>query len=79
MSLKIHFLRSRLDFFLQNLDAISDEHGERFNQGISVMEKRYQGKWSVNMLSDYCWSIIRDVPETSYKRMSLAKNFKIST
>jgi hypothetical protein len=44
MSLKIHFLHSHLDFFPQNLSAVSDEHGERFHQGIAVMEKQYQGK-----------------------------------
>jgi hypothetical protein len=43
-SLKIHFLHSRLDFFPQNLGAVSDEHGERFHQVIAVMEKRFQGK-----------------------------------
>ncbi|GBP82684.1 hypothetical protein EVAR_27009_1 [Eumeta japonica] len=24
------------------------------------MEKRYQGKWSLNMLADYCWTLKRD-------------------
>ncbi|GBP20941.1 hypothetical protein EVAR_9510_1 [Eumeta japonica] len=57
MSLKIHFLHSHLDFFPQNLGAVSDEHGERFHQDISNMEKRYQGKWSPNMLADYCWTL----------------------
>ncbi|UYV73045.1 hypothetical protein LAZ67_10001660 [Cordylochernes scorpioides] len=48
MSLKIHFLHSHLDFFPDNLGAVSDEHGERFHQDISSMEKRYQGLyWSV--------------------------------
>ncbi|UYV79052.1 hypothetical protein LAZ67_17000923, partial [Cordylochernes scorpioides] len=42
MSLKIHFLHSHLDFFPDNLGAVSDEHGERFHQDISSMEKRYQ-------------------------------------
>ncbi|UYV84383.1 hypothetical protein LAZ67_X001983 [Cordylochernes scorpioides] len=42
MSLKIHFLHSHLDFFPNNLGAVSDEHGERFHQDISSMEKRYQ-------------------------------------
>ncbi|UYV76875.1 LAMA2 [Cordylochernes scorpioides] len=42
MSLKIHFLHSHLDFFPENLGAVSDEHGERFHQDISSMEKRYQ-------------------------------------
>ena len=34
MSLKIHFLDSHLDFFPDNLGAVSDEHGERFHQDI---------------------------------------------
>ncbi|UYV82794.1 hypothetical protein LAZ67_22000882 [Cordylochernes scorpioides] len=49
MSLKIHFLHSHLDFFPDNLGAVSDEHGERFHQDISSMEKRYQeGREDVN-------------------------------
>jgi hypothetical protein len=75
MSLKIHFLHSHLDFSPQNLGAVSDELGECFHQDIAVMEKQYQGKWSINMLSYYCWSIIRDVPETNYKWKSSAKKF----
>jgi len=39
MSLKIHFLESHLDFFPENLDEVSDEHGERFHQDIMAMEK----------------------------------------
>jgi len=46
MSLKIHFLESLLDFFLDNLGEVIDEHGERFHQDLMVMEKRYQGKWT---------------------------------
>jgi hypothetical protein len=75
MSLKIHFSHSHLDFFPQNLGAVIDEHGQRLHQDIAVMGKRYQGKWSFNMLSDYCWSIVRDVPENNYKRKSSAKKF----
>ena len=44
MSLKIHFLHSHSDFFPETCGAVSDEHGERFHQDISSMEKRYQGK-----------------------------------
>ena len=54
MSLKIHFLDSHLDFFPENLGAVSDEHGERFHQDILSMEIRYQGKWSSYVLADYC-------------------------
>ena len=46
MSLKIHFLDSHLDFFSDNLGAVTNEHGERFHQQISTMEKRYQGRCS---------------------------------
>ncbi|UYV64310.1 hypothetical protein LAZ67_3000253 [Cordylochernes scorpioides] len=70
MSLKIHFLRSHLDFFPDNLGAVSDEHGERFHQDISSMEKRYQGKWSPAMLADYCWTLKRDLPQAKYRRKS---------
>ena len=75
MSLKIHFLHSHLDFFPANLGDFSDEHGERFHQDISYMEKRYQGKWSPHMLADYCWTLQRETPETAYNRKSLRKNF----
>jgi hypothetical protein len=44
VSLKVHFLDSRLDFLPYNLGAVSDEHGERFDLDISTTEKRYQGK-----------------------------------
>ena len=56
MSLKIHFLHSHLDFFPENCGAVSDEHGECFDQHISSMEKRYQGKWNCAVLADCCWN-----------------------
>ncbi|GFV14773.1 uncharacterized protein TNCV_3959831 [Trichonephila clavipes] len=70
MSLKIHFLHSHLDFFPENLGAVSDQHGECFQQEISATEKRYQGKWNANMLADYCWIIKMDTPQAKYKRKS---------
>lgn len=73
MSLKLHFLHSHLDFFPENLGAVSDEHGERFHQDIASIEKRYTGKWSPNMLADYCWTLIRDTSRSSYKRKTLGK------
>jgi len=47
-------------FFPENRDAVSNEHGERFHQDISSMEKRYEGKWNCAMLTDYCWTLARD-------------------
>ncbi|GBP12773.1 hypothetical protein EVAR_72793_1 [Eumeta japonica] len=40
MPLKIHFLDSHLDFFPENLGAVSDEHGERFHQDMLYIERR---------------------------------------
>jgi hypothetical protein len=60
LSLILHFLHPHLDSSLPNLGAVSDEHGERFYQGISTMEKKYAGK---SMLMEYCWCMVRDTPE----------------
>ena len=54
------FLFSHLDFFPLNCGAVSDKHGELYHQDISVMERRYKGKWSTVMLFDYCWMMKRD-------------------
>jgi len=34
MSLKLHFLHSHIEFFSENLGAVSEEYGERFHQDI---------------------------------------------
>lgn len=44
MSLKIHILNPRLNFFPENLGVVSDEKDERFHQDISAIEKSYQRK-----------------------------------
>jgi hypothetical protein len=75
MSLKIHFLNSQLNFFPENLGAVSEKQGERFNQDIKEMESRYRGRWNVNMASDYCWTVHREIPETSGKRKSNMRSF----
>jgi hypothetical protein len=75
MSVKMHFLSSHLDYFPDNCGDTSEEQGERFHQDIRVMEERYQGRWDVNMLADYCWCLKRDVPAAEHKRKSLKKPF----
>jgi hypothetical protein len=72
MSLKVH----HLDFFPENLGTVSDQHGERFHQDISNMEKRYQGNWSLSMLDDCCWALKRDVPQVTYSRKSTTVTFR---
>lgn len=75
MSLKLHFLHAHLDFFPENLGAVSEEQGERFHQDIKTMERRYQGYWSINMMADYCWTLRRDEPHVSHKRGSTKRKF----
>jgi hypothetical protein len=53
----MHFLFSHLDLFPLKCGDVSDEHGERFHQDVSVMEHRYKGKWRVAMSDNYCWMI----------------------
>ena len=54
MSIKLHFLRSRLEDFPKNCRDLSEEQGERFHQDIHIMEEHYQGRQDVNFLTDYC-------------------------
>ena len=67
MSLKLHFLHFHLDFFRDNSEYVSEEHGERFHQDIQVMEKRYQGRWNEAMMGDYVWNLMRKC-NTTYKQ-----------
>jgi hypothetical protein len=76
MSLKIHFLRSHLDFFPRNLGDISNRHGERFHQGISGMEKQRQWERNQTVLTGCCWQLKREVPDTK-KRKASGRDFKL--
>ena len=75
MSVKMHFLRSHLDYSPQNCGDLSEEQGERFHQDIRVMEERYQGRWDVSFVADYCWCLKRDVVATQHRRKSLKRPF----
>lgn len=71
MSIKLHFLHSHLDYFPENLGEVSEEQGERFHQDMKEMEHRYQGRWDMSMMADYCWSLKRDSSmATAHKRKS---------
>lgn len=76
MSIKLHFLFSHLDYFPENLGDYSEEQGERFHQDIKEMERRYQGRWDVNMLADYCWSLKRETLQDQHKRKSTTRTFE---
>ena len=75
MSFKLHFLNSHLDYFLENLGAVSEEQGERFHQDFKEMERRYQGQWDTNMMGDYCWMLHRK-NIMSHKRKSTKQSFE---
>lgn len=76
MSLKIHFLHSHVDYFNENLGAVSDEHGERFHQEIKILEDRFQGKSRISMLAEYVWNICRDIDPTEHRTYKTSKIFK---
>jgi len=78
MNLKLHFFESHLDYFPENLGDYSEEQGERFHQDLKTIKQRYQGKWDVNMLADYCWNLKRDLPEQkrANKRKPLRRSFE---
>ena len=68
MSLDLHFLLSHLSFFQENAGDVSDEQAEQFHQDIARMESRYKGKWSPDMLADFCWNLQHDESNAMYKR-----------
>ena len=75
MNLKVHFLHSHVNYFPENLGACSEEHGEKFHQDLLTMERRYQGRSSVNMLTDYCWMLKRETTNTG-KRKAIKSTLK---
>ena len=56
--LKSTFSGFVLGLFSGKIGEVSEEHGERFRQDINEME-RYQERWNVNMIADYCWMLKR--------------------
>jgi hypothetical protein len=70
------FVDSHLNCFPANLGAVSEEQGERFHQHIKEKERRYQGRWNVSMMADYCWMLQRKVPEGLHKQKSTKRNYE---
>jgi hypothetical protein len=66
------FSEFALGFSPENLGAVSEEQGEPFHQDITQMERRYQGRWNVNVMGDYCWTLHREIPETTRGRATYA-------
>ncbi|KAL4709024.1 hypothetical protein ACJJTC_005885 [Scirpophaga incertulas] len=68
-SLKVYFLHSHIEYFPENVGAYSEEQGKRFHQDVRDIERRYQGRWDVSMLADFCWMLKRDTKEGNQKRI----------
>ncbi|KMQ83772.1 hypothetical protein RF55_19128 [Lasius niger] len=68
MNLKLHFLDSHFDYFPEILGDYSEKQGERFHQDIKEMGRRYHGRWDVNMMADFCWTLKRSVPVRGKKQ-----------
>ena len=66
MSIKLHFLNSHLDQFLENLGTMNYKQGEGFHWDLKTMVEHYQVRWDKSMMADYCWCIRWDCPEDSY-------------
>ena len=71
-SLKLHLLHSHLDYFPGNLGAFSEEQSEMFHQDLKELERRYQRRWGVNMMADYCWSVKQE--DTSQEHSQTASS-----
>jgi hypothetical protein len=65
-----HFVNSHLDFFSEYCGSVSDENSERSRQDIAAMVGRYKGKWSPSVFTDYCWTLMRDSPNLTFRRQA---------
>ena len=54
---------------------MNDEQGDRFHQDIKEMETRYQGRWDIVMIADYCWTLRRYIPAGEHSRRSKKRKF----
>ena len=64
-----------LNFFPENLSAVSDKQGERIHQDIQAMEVCYQGIGNEEMIGDNYWMLYLNDPSHVYKRKLHAKDF----
>ena len=71
----MHFLLSNLGLFLENLGDVSDEQDEQFHEDIKTVEERYQGRWDIKMMVDYCWNKKRDNPDSEHSTKSQNRKF----
>ncbi|KYN17580.1 hypothetical protein ALC57_10132 [Trachymyrmex cornetzi] len=71
MNLKLHFLDSHISYFPENLGDYSEEQGERFHQDLKEIERRWQGKWDVNMMAETTVGSYREIPKMTVVQREL--------
>jgi hypothetical protein len=68
-----------LHYFPANLGFLSEEQGERFHKDAEEIERRYQRRWYINMLTDYCWMLKREFPGSTGRRKGARRTFTTKT
>ena len=75
MNVKVHILHSYLDYFPENLGALSEKQSKKFHQDVKAMGKGYQGKWNISRIADYCRGLIRECSDFHHFRQSKKGNY----
>ena len=75
MSLKIHFLKSHLDFS-QKITAKSVANTKDFTKTLWLWKRGTKAKWTSSMLADCCWTLKRDVHEANYRASHTPLHFR---
>ena len=57
---------------------MSEKHGKRSYKDIKSMETRYQGRWDVPMMTDYCWCLKHDCKSSEVARKAKKKKIHAS-
>lgn len=65
MTIKEHILHWHLDYFPQNLGALSEEQRQRFYEDIKDMEWWFKGRWNINMTGKYFWMLTQNEPQAA--------------
>jgi hypothetical protein len=61
--MKIFFLSSHLDFFPENCGSVTSTVNIS-TRTLQQWRGRYKGKWTPSVLADYCWTLMRDSPNS---------------
>lgn len=73
---KMHLLRSHLDLFPDNIDTISDQHGEKLHQDMKPKEEHFAGQPVINMLARYCYEEAEKVKRNQFSATVQTQNIQ---